>query len=294
MNLTVMKTFCDLVETGSFSRAAESNFISQSAVSQQLAKLERELSVRLISRGGGMVEPTEAGKTYYDGAREILRRFEKLVWQVKSASDAVRGVLRVGTIYSVGFYLLDPYVRQFFENHPEVNLHVVYTGWNRISAAVISGEMDLGVVACPENNRSLEVIPLVDEELVMVCAPKHRLAGQESIESGELDNEDFVAFQANIPTRRHIDKLLKTSRVRPNVTMEFDNIELLKRSIMVRNSLSILPRQNVQEEIDRGDLTIASIEGSNSWTRPVGIIRRQGKQPSLAEQMFLDILQAKA
>jgi DNA-binding transcriptional LysR family regulator len=79
MNLEVMKTFCDLVDTGSFSKAAAENYISQSAVSQQLAKLEHELTTQLISRGGGMVAPTEAGKAFYQGAKDILRRYEQLM-----------------------------------------------------------------------------------------------------------------------------------------------------------------------------------------------------------------------
>lgn len=290
MNISVMKTFCDLVDTGSFSRAAESNFISQSAVSQQLAKLERDLSVQLISRGGGIVEPTEAGKAFYRGSHEILRRYETLLGEVKSASDSVRGVLRVGTIYSVGFYLLDPFVRSFFQKHPEVNLHVVYTSWNHISAAIINGDMDLGVVACPENNRSLENIPLASDELVVVATPKHRLADRDVVTPADLDGLDMIGFEGNIPTRRLIDKLLKAAKVDVNVVMEFDNIELLKRALMVRDAVSILPRKNVEEEVARGDLAVATIEDSQDWTRPVGILRRKGRQPSPAEKMFLEIL----
>jgi DNA-binding transcriptional LysR family regulator len=294
MNIAVMKTFCDLVETGSFSRAAESNYISQSAVSQQVAKLERELSVQLITRGGGLVEPTEAGKAYYEGAKEILRRYEQLLGEVRSARDAVRGVLRVGTIYSVGFYLLDPWVRKFFQEHPEVNLHVSYTNWNHIYAAIISGEMDLGVVACPENHRSLSVVPLVEEELVMVCPPSHRLAGRKTVEAGDLVGQPFVAFEKNIPTRRHIDKLLKSRGVKVDCTMEFDNIELLKRAIMVGQAVSILPRENVELEVERGDLACARFKDPQFWTRPVGILRRKGRQPSPAERMFLGMLKQNA
>ena len=77
MNLDVMKTFCDLVDAGSFSKAADMNHVSQSAVSQQLAKLERDLGTVLIHRGGGLVAPTEAGKAFYRGAREIPRRYSK-------------------------------------------------------------------------------------------------------------------------------------------------------------------------------------------------------------------------
>lgn len=293
MNIDVMKTFCDLVDTGSFSKAAEANYISQSAVSQQLAKLERDLSTQLISRGGGLVAPTEAGKAFYQGAREILRRYEQLIGEVKSASDAIRGVLRVGTIYSVGFYLLDPYVRAFLLSHPEVNLHVEYTGWNRIYAAVINGEMDLGVVACPDRHRSVEVIPLLSEELVAVFPTHHRLAGRDKIDPHELQGEKFVAFEANIPTRRHIDRLLRMEKVDVNIVLEFDNIELLKRSIEVGSGISILPKDNILHDAQRGDLGYAGFSGPRRWMRPLGIVRRRGKAPTPAERMFLALLRTK-
>lgn len=292
INISTMKTFCDLVDTGSFSRAAESNYVSQSAVSQQVAKLERDLAVQLISRGGGLITPSEAGRTLYDGAREILRRYEQLLGEVRSASDAVRGVLRVGTIYSVGFYLLDPFVRQFFQQHPEVALHVTYTNWNHISAAIISGEMDLGVVACPDTNRSLETVPLRDEELVVVFPPEHPLAKRKSLLAKDLAGEPFVAFQSNIPTRHHIDKLLKAKRTSVDVTLEFDNIELLKRAIMVGGGVSILPRENVKVEASRGDLAYVRFKEPSFWTRPIGVLRRRGRQPSPAEQKFIGILKS--
>jgi len=294
MNIDVMKTFCDLVETGSFSKAAEANYISQSAVSQQLAKLERDLSTQLISRGGGLIVPTEAGKAFYEGVSEILRRYEHLLGEVRSAADSVRGVLRVGTIYSVGFYLLDPYVRKFLQAHPEVNLHVEYTRWNRIYAAIIGGEMDLGVVACPDKHRSIEVIPLASEELVLVCSPRHRLAGRKTVDVREIDGEKLVGFEGNIPTGRHIGKLLKTERVDVDVAMEFDNIELVKRAIEVDTGIGILPRDNVEREAEHGLLYYARLKDSRKWTRPVGILRRRGKAPSPAERMFLGILRSRA
>ncbi|MCK5114605.1 MAG: LysR family transcriptional regulator [Phycisphaerae bacterium] len=294
MNINVMKTFCDLVDTGSFSRAAESNYVSQSAVSQQLAKLEGDLSVQLITRGGGgLVVPTDSGKAFYDGAREIVRRYEQLLGEVKSVTDSVRGVLRVGTIYSIGFYLLDPFVRKFFQEHPDVNLHVSYTGWNRIVASIISGEMDLGVVACPEKNRSLEIIPLVDEQLVVVCSPSHRLAGKKTVTNEDLEGAGFVAFEANIPTRQHIDKLLKKAHINVEIKMEFDNIELLKRAIMVGDGLSILPLDNIVQETQRGDLCFMKFSDPKNWVRPVGACRRRGRQPSPAEKMFLELLNPK-
>ncbi len=290
MNLDVMRTFCDLVDTGSFTRAAEANFISQSAVSQQLAKLERDLGTQLITRGGGMVTPTEAGKAFYRGAHEIIRRYEGLLGEVRSASDAIRGVLRIGTIYSVGFYMFNPYVREFLQAHPEVDLHVEYTQWTHIYAAVIGGEMDLGVVACPEKQRSIEIIPIGAEELVLICSPDHRFARRKTVDVQELNGETMIGFDANTPTRRHIEKVLKRNRVEVRIAMEFDNVELLKRAVEVGGSLAILPPGNVEREVEYGDLCFARFRDSRPWTRKLGILRRRGKMPSPAESKFLALL----
>ncbi len=290
MNLDVMQTFCDLVDTGSFSKAAEANEVSQSAVSQQIAKIERDLGLTLLHRKGGVVAPTAAGDVFYKGAREILRRHEQLLGQVHSAVDAVRGVLRIGTIYSVGFSLLEPYVRRFITEHAEVQLHVEYTGWDHIYNEVASGEMDLAVVACPQKHRAVESFPLTQQQMVVVLPAEHRLTGQESIDPAWLEKEDFIAFEPGIPTRRHIDRLLRTYRVSPKVKMKFDNIQLIKRAIRVGAGLSILPEGNVQRELRKGFLAARPLTEPGRFVRPIAILRRRGRPPGPAERMFLAIL----
>ena len=290
MNTNVMKVFCDLVDTGSFSRAAEANDISQSAVSQQVATLERDLGSRLLTRGGGFAAPTDSGMAFYRGAKEILRRYDQMVAEMRSAEDAVRGVLKVGTIYSVGFYLLDPYVRRFLKAHPEVNLDIEYTRWNRITAAVLSGEMDMGIVAFPEKHRSIEIIQFAREELAMVCSPSHRLAGREQIDPSDLRGERLVAFEANVPTRRYIDRVLRGFRVAVEIAMAFDNIETLKRAVEVNAGLSIVPRISVQREVAAGHLCLVPFRDSKRWVRRIGIIRRSGRAHSRAERMLLRVL----
>jgi len=290
MNTNVMKTFCDLVETGSFSKAAEVNGISQSAVSQQLAALERNMGTCLISRGGGFAAPTDAGALFYRGAKEILQRYEQTLAEVRSADDRVRGTLLVGTIYSVGLYLLAPYVRKFLKAHPDVNLDVEYMRWNQITASVLDGQMDLGIVAFPEKHRSLRIIPFAQEKLTMVCSPSHRLRKRRHIEPADLKGERFVAFEANVPTRRHIDRLLKRARVSVEIVMEFDNIDTVKRAIEVDLGVSILPQGDVGREVASGHLCSVPFSDPAKWVRRIGIIRRRGKAHSRAELMFLRVL----
>jgi LysR family transcriptional regulator, transcriptional activator of the cysJI operon len=291
MNLDVLKTFCDLVDAGSFSRAAEINYVSQSAVSQQLAKLERQLGTQLINRGRGLVAATEAGKAFYRGAQEILRRYEALTGEVRSAADSIRGVLRVGTIYSVGMYSLDPCVRQFMQAHPEVTLRVEYMRAHSIYAAVASGNLALGVVAYPERQRSIEIIPFATEQLVAVFNPAHALAGHKTIEPSALDGEKFVAFEAEIPTRRHIDRRLKSAKTKVNVVMEFDNNETLKRAVEIGAGVTILPVTVIEREVATGSLCFARFRDPAKWLRPLGILRPRGKTPTPAESMFLGMLQ---
>ena len=293
MNLDVMKTFCDLVDTGSFSKAAELNLVSQSAVSQQLAKLEQALGTQLVNRGRGLVSPTEAGKAFYRGAGDILRRYESLTGEVRSAAENIRGVLRVGTIYSVGMYSLDPYVKAFIQAHPEVNLLIEYTRAHHIYAAVASGEMALGVVAYPERQRFIEVISFATEEMVAVFPPGHRLAKGKTVDPSDLNGERFVAFGADIPTRRQIDKRLKAEHVNVSIVMEFDNNETLKRAVEIGAGVSILPMTVVQREVDGGSLAVAHFRNPRQWNRPLGILRPRGKTPTPAESMFLGLLRGK-
>ncbi|MFP4356491.1 MAG: LysR family transcriptional regulator [Phycisphaerae bacterium] len=290
MNVKVIKTFCDLVESGSFSEAAKLNNVSQSAVSQQVAALESELSTQLLCRGGANALPTEAGEAFYKGGKEIAGRFERMLIEMRAADDAERGVLRIGTIYSVGFYILDELIREFLTAHPEIDLHVEYTHWNHINAAVLRGEMDLGVVAYPQRHRSLDIIPMTDEQLVFVCAPEHELAESEQIQPAQLAGCRFVAFQPNIPTRKHIDKIIRASKVKLEIALEFDNVETLKRAVEVNAGVSILPETTVRDEVEDGYLKSIPISRPERWIRKLGIIRRKGKEPGEAENEFFQLI----
>jgi DNA-binding transcriptional LysR family regulator len=190
----------------------------------------------------------------------------------------------------VGFSLLDPHVRRFLREHPEVQLHVEYTHWDRIYNEVGNGDMDLGVVACPQKHRAVEALPLTSEQLSLVVPPGHPLAGQEKVHPRQIANEPFVAFTAGIPTRRTIDRLLRSYRVKPNVVMQFDNIQLLKRALRSNKGISILPAGNVQREVRKGQLVSIPLEEEGKWVRPVAIVRRRGRPPGPAERMFLGIL----
>ena len=122
MQVETLKVFCDLVESGSFSQSAIRNFITQSAVSQQIRALESRFHTSLLVRQGRAAHPTEAGRILYEGAREILDRFERLDLELRLMGEEVTGTVRIVTIYSVGLYEMSAAIKTFLKAYPKVNL----------------------------------------------------------------------------------------------------------------------------------------------------------------------------
>src|SRR5215475_14309147 len=178
MHIETLKTFCDLIETGSFSKAAALNFVSQSAVSQQVKSLEQRFDQRLIERGRAPrgVTPTEAGKIFYAECKEILERFSALEERMRVKSSAISGSIKVATVYSIGLHELPPYVKQFIKAHPQVKIQIEYSRADKVYEACLNNTIDFGIVALPLRRPNLAVIPFRDDKLVIVCNPEHKLA----------------------------------------------------------------------------------------------------------------------
>jgi DNA-binding transcriptional LysR family regulator len=290
MHLETLKTFCDLIETGSFSKAAALNFISQSAVSQQVQALERRFAQQLIERGRRKgVAPTEAGRLLYIECKEILERFHALENRLRARSEVIAGSIRVATVYSVGLHEIPPYIKQFIKEHPQVKIHIEYSRTDKVIEACLNNTIDFGIIALPLRRPSLAVIPFRHDKLVIICNPGHRLAGRRRVSVKKLEGEDFIAFERDIPTRKTIDQILKQNRVSVNYVMEFDNIETIKRSVEVGIGVSILPETAVANEVRNG-LLVALNFTEGTFTRPIGIIHRKGKVFTPAAGEFINLL----
>jgi DNA-binding transcriptional LysR family regulator len=290
MHLETLKTFCDLIETGSFSKAAALNFISQSAVSQQVQALERRFDQRLIERGRRKgVAPTEAGRLLYIECKEILERFQALENRLRARSEVIAGSIRVATVYSVGLHEIPPYIKQFIKEYPQVKIHIEYSRTDKVIEACLNNTIDFGIIALPLRRPNLAVIPFRHDKLVMICNPEHRLASRRRVSVKKLEGEDFIAFERDIPTRKTIDQILKQNRVSVNYVMEFDNIETIKRSVEVGIGVSILPETAVANEVRNG-LLVALNFTEGTFTRPIGIIHRKGKVFTPAAGEFIKLL----
>jgi len=209
MQIESLKVFCDLAETESFTKAAQINGVTQSAVSQQISSLERQFKSLLIERSKKRFRLTREGQALYDYSKQIIATYESLHNRLQELKDIISGTIRVATIYSIGLHDLPPYIKRFLKSYPTVNVHVEYQRANQVYEDVLSNVVDLGLVAYPSKDSKLEIIPLRKDPVVVITHPEHPFAKQKSVKLKALAGQKFIGFEPDIPTRKALDKALR-------------------------------------------------------------------------------------
>src|SRR5947199_4698666 len=176
MQIETLKVFCDLAETESFTKAAQINQITQSAVSQQISSLERTFKSLLIERSKKKFRLTREGEILYDYSKQVIHIYDSLHHRLQEVKDIISGTIRVSTIYSIGLHDLPPYLKKFLKAFPTVNVHVEYRRSNQVYEDVLGNVVDLGLVAYPVKDSKLEVVPLRKDLLVLIAHPQPPLA----------------------------------------------------------------------------------------------------------------------
>jgi len=289
MQIDSLKVFCDLTETESFTKAAQINEVTQSAVSQQISSLERTFKSLLIERSKKKFRLTREGQVLYEYSKQIISTYDSLQNRLQELKDIISGTIRVATIYSIGLHDLPPYLKQFLKLFPTVNVHIEYRRANQVYEDVLSNVVDLGLVAYPTRDAKVETVPLRKDTMVLICHPNHRLAKTKSVKLAQLAGQKFVSFEPDIPTRKAIDKVLRDHHIEVQTVMEFDNIETVKRAVEIEAGISIVPAGTITQEVAKQTLAEVKIEGV-SLVRPLAAIYKKNKVLSPAMKQFLTIL----
>lgn len=287
MQLESLKMFVDVVETGSFSRAAQLNHVTQSAVSQQIRALETRYEQRLLSRSARQVTPTPAGERLFRGCKEILARFTEVEQEIREQATEVSGSCSISSIYTVGLHELHTIQKELLRAHPRVNLRLNYRRSDQVYDDVILGAADLGLVAYPQPRAGVDIVPFREDKLALVVPPGHPLAGKGKVSMQSIVGQPFIAFDREAPSRKGIDKLFRDKGIEISPAMEMDNVETIKRAVELGLGISVLPLPTVQQEVNTGTL-VAKAFNEPGFTRPIGILVRKGKYLSRASQAVLD------
>jgi DNA-binding transcriptional LysR family regulator len=288
MHLDSLKVFCDVVRQRSFSHAARTKGITQSAVSQMMSQLERRMDAQLIDRSTRPLQLTALGQAFYEGCKTLLAQYDELEASIRTGRAEVAGKLAVAAIYSVGLGDMGQYVERFAARHPQAQVHIDYLHPDQVIERVLDGSADLGLVSFPKKTPKVSAIPWREEEMVLVCSPKHPLAAHLAVRMAELDGQKFVHFDRNLVIRRRMDRFLRDQGVTVEAACEFDNIENIKQAVAIGAGVAILPEPTLRREVQARTLIARPLFGCR-MVRPLGIIHRR-QRLSAAARLFLELL----
>jgi DNA-binding transcriptional LysR family regulator len=292
MQFEALKVFCDVARNQSFSRAADANQISQSAVSQIVNQLEKRLGVLLVDRSCRPLQLTHQGKTYYDGCKKLVEQYLEVESSIRNSTGnghALDVPIRVAAIYSVGLRDMSQYVQRFVAQQPGVQIEIEYLHPDRVTERVLDGTADFGLISFPEATRKLEALPWREEEMVVACAPSHPFVGGGAVALSQLVGQKFVGFDKELLIRRKVDRFLRDNGVAVDVVLEFDNVENIKQAIEIAAGVALLPAPVIQREVRAGTLSAVPLKDVR-FVRPLGILHRRVPKPSPTSQRFIELL----
>jgi len=291
MNIVNFKIFCDLVDSESFSQAARMNDITQSAVSQQLRSMEKHFNVLIVDRSQKQFRLTREGAKVLEFSRELLVRYETLVCDIQAMKKVLSGTIHVSTICSIGLHELPPYLKSFLLKFPSINVKVEYRRSNLVYEDILQRRADVGLVAFPTQVRGLDIIPFVEDELILIAGKNHPLAKQKSVGLEDIKSNPFIGFEQDIPTRQATDKFFKEHKLGITPVMEFDNVETVKRAVEIDAGIALVPAGAVEKDLGK---TIARLNVEpklcKNWIRPLAIVIRKNRTLTPAIDKFIKLL----
>lgn len=292
MQLRSLELFCSVAQQRSFSRAAETHAVTQSAVSQAVLHIEEALGARLVDRSKRPLNLTDAGAVFHKGLRKILGDYRALEQEVRCLGSRLQGRVRVAAIYSVGASYMPEATAAFQQMHPDVEIRIEPATPTRVVELASSGEADFGLISYAKGTRALRSTHWQKEPMRLICAPEHPMATAGDVQLAALNNLPMIGFETSLKVRREIDQFFVHHGVRPNYQFEYDNLDSMIRAIQANRGIGILPEAAVRRETAAGSLRVVACP-ELSLQRPLGIIRRRSGKLSPAAREFAEMLLGK-
>ncbi len=292
MDFDQLHTFLEIVRLGSFSRAAESCYRSQPAVSAQIRQMEEELGTRLFDRVASRVSLTAAGKRFSDYAREIMELRRRAQQEMREMNTVPRGELVIGANEATCLYILPGVFAEFKRAYPEVQISIFRTHGAQVIQRVLENSLDFGIAQLPVADKRLERVVVHTDEICLLLPGSHPLArAARRNEERLIEPEALLPYPLLLPkggrTRALIDEYLAPVREKMQVSMELESSEMLKRFVQAGLGISFIARGYAQEETRSGHLKLESLRGRPATQ--LGLVYRKDKPLSRAALAFIEV-----
>ncbi|MBI4877574.1 MAG: LysR family transcriptional regulator [Acidobacteria bacterium] len=292
MDLDQLHTFLEIVRLKSFSKAAQTCFRTQPAISAQVRQLEQELNASLFERLGTRIALTPAGRILADYAEQILALRRQAQDAINELERTPRGELVIAANEATCIYVLPTVFSEFKRQFPNVQLSVDRSYGGRVVEAVMENQADFGVTQLPVQEKRLEVALIHRDEIRLITPPEHPLAGRDMVQC-----QDLLPFPLLMPktgsTRAKLNAWLELVEEDLQVSMELDSTEMIKRFVQAGLGLGFIAASHCREEVAAGRLMAVPL-GPEPMLRRVGLVYRKDKALSKAALGFIQVMLERA
>jgi DNA-binding transcriptional LysR family regulator len=248
MEIRQLEFFVEVARQKNFTKAAEHLHVAQPAISKSIKKLEEELGLLLFNRVERKVSLTGEGEVFLNHATLILDQLERAKTEMKELSGLKKGEVRIGLPSMVGSYYFPGLIIDFKKMYPNLQITVYEEGTVKIRQMIVDGEIDMGVVMEDSTEKDIEVLPFLEEEMI-VCVPRsHPFANRQSVSYEELAKESLVLFKEGYFQREIIARASRMSGLPLNVTFETNQISLIKSLVTRQLGVTLFLRMVIAED----------------------------------------------
>lgn len=292
MLLGQLSAFIEVARLRSVSRAAETLFLSQPALTARLQGLERDLGATLFVRTPRGMKLTEAGAAFLPFATRALDTLADGRMQVNALERGGAGRLAIGAAPAVSTYVLPGLLKRFAASHPRVSVRVRTGHSEEVLELVLREQVDVGLVRALQH-RDIVSTPLYEDRLILVVEPGHPLAREASIRLDEIAAEQLVLFDRTSSYHDLTSTLFRRAGISPAGVMELDNIDAAKKMVEQGFGVALLPHTSVAEELSDGRLAEVAIQDAEPVRRQIVAVRRKDAgRPAGTVAAFLDTFAA--
>jgi DNA-binding transcriptional LysR family regulator len=288
MDFDQVHTFLEIVRLKSFSKAAQTCYRTQPAISAQVRQLEQELNTALFERFGSRISLTTAGKIFADYAAQLLDLRRRAQDAISELERNPRGELVIAANEATWIYVLPQVFSEYKNLFPAVQLQLDRSYGSRVVDAVTENIADFGLTQLPVEEKRLEVVHIHKDEIRLIVPARHPLADKKAVHAHEL-----VEYQLLLPksgaTRARLNGWFELVEDDLHISMELDSTEMMKRFVMAGLGMSFLAASNCREEVAAGKLRAISL-APEPMIRRLGLIYRKDKALSKAALGFIQVV----
>jgi len=292
MDFDQLVTFLEVAKLGSFSRAGQKVFRSQSAVSAQIRQLEQEYGDRLLDRSGKDVTLTPAGRVLFAYAERLLQMRDESLLAVADQGTSPRGTLVIGANEATCLYVLPDVFAKYCHLYPGVQISIYRNFSYKIVEKLENGTIDVGIVTLPVKSSSLKTHAIFRDQLMLMVNPRSPLAKLKAVRMKDIAEQPLI-FPRTGFTRQLLDKHFRPYRSQLQITMELTSVGMIKCFVAAGLGVSLISASFARNEVRAGEVKLIPIADLELW-RELGLVYRRDRTLPRSSTAFITLVRQRA